>query len=252
MMTVKSVSLRKSGRLLLEALDFELPEGELLAVIGPNGAGKSSLLKLLAGLWLPSQGHIELAGRAVSDYSASDRAGHIGWLAQSSSVAFDFTVLQVVGLGPQQAAESVMQSAMQQFGVAELATRSMDELSGGQQQRVHLARVFSQLNASQRSPQLLLLDEPLNGLDIRWQQRCLRAVQEWVAARPGRSAVMALHDVGLAATWCERVLVLKEGIIEALMPPSDLSEELLEQVWRYPLTISREHNQTLVFPRCER
>lgn len=251
MIRVNDVSLQKSGRLLLDALGFELADGELLGVIGPNGAGKSSLLKLLAGLWLPNHGEIELAGRAISEYSASSRAEHLGWLAQSSSVAFDFTVRQVVALGPQGVAESVMESAMQQFGVAELANRSIAELSGGQQQRVHLARVFSQLNSSQQAPQLLLLDEPLNGLDIRWQQRCLRVTEAWVKARSGRSAVMALHDVGLAATWCDRVLVLKEGIIEALIPPSDVSEELLERVWRYPLSISREHNQTLVFPKPE-
>lgn len=251
MISVNSVSLMKSSRRLLDGLDFELHEGELLGVIGPNGAGKSSLLKLLAGLWQPTQGQVEFNSQEVSDCSAIERAGHIAWLAQSSSVAFDFSVEQVVALGPQRAAGSVMQSAMQQFGVVELASRSIAELSGGQQQRVHLARVFSQLNASQASPQLLLLDEPLNGLDIRWQQRCLRAAQAWVAAKPKRSAVMALHDVGLAASWCDRVLVLKEGIIEALIPPSQLDEELLERVWRYPLSISREHNQTLVFPKPE-
>lgn len=251
MISLTSVTLEKSGRRVLDGLEFELAEGELLGVIGPNGAGKSSLLKLLAGLWLPSQGKVEFDSRAVSDYSAANRAEHVGWLAQSSSVAFDFSVAQVVALGPQRVAKSVMQSAMQQFGVAELANRSIAELSGGQQQRVHLARVFSQMNASQQSPQLLLLDEPLNGLDIRWQQRCLRAAQSWVAARPKRSGVMALHDVGLAATWCDRVLVLKEGIIEALIPPSEIDEDLLERVWRYPLSISREHNQTLVFPKAE-
>lgn len=251
MIRLAGVSLQKSGRQLLDDLSMAVNAGEVLGVIGPNGAGKSSLLKLLAGLWQPTGGEIEFADQHLASSSASSRAEHIGWLAQSSSVAFDFSVQQVVALGPQQQASSVMHSAMQQFGVADLAARSIAELSGGQQQRVHLARVFSQLNASRQTPQLLLLDEPLNGLDIRWQQRCLRATQQWVGAKAERAVVMALHDIGLAATWCDRVLVLKEGMIEVVVEPNQLDEALLEKVWRYPLSISREHNQTLVFPKPE-
>lgn len=249
MIQLDGVGLKKSSRQLLAELNFALADGELLGVIGPNGAGKSSLLKLVAGLWAPSEGKIDFAGSALSQLSVSQRAEHIAWLPQASSVAFDFTVEQVVALGPQRPRASVIASAMQQFGVEQLAARPIGELSGGQQQRVHLARVFSQLNASQQQPQLLLLDEPLNGLDIRWQQRCLRASQQWVVAKPGRAAAMAIHDIGLAASCCDRVLVLKDGMIEALISADALDEDLLESVWRYPLAIRREHNQTLVFPK---
>jgi iron complex transport system ATP-binding protein len=168
-------------------------------------------------------------------------------------VAFDFTVAQVVALGPQQAHIEVMQAAMRAFGVLEYADRSIAELSGGQQQRVHLARVFSQLNSSLAAVQCLLLDEPLNGLDIRWQQRCLAEAREWLAERPQRYVVMALHDLGLAASRCDQVLVLNEGMIEFMGAPEALSEELLEKVWQYPLTIQRgnadNNYRTLVYPK---
>jgi len=249
MIEVSAVGLRKSGRQLLSGINFSLAAGEVLGVIGPNGAGKSSLLKLLAGLWQASQGQIVFDGAELQRLSVSQRAEHVAWLPQASSVAFDFSVQQVVALGLQAQHPTAMTAAMQQFGVESLAARGIASLSGGQQQRVHLARVFSQLNASQQRPQLLLLDEPLNGLDIGWQQRCLRVARDWVLAQPQRAAVMAIHDIGQAASHCDRVLVLKDGMIEALLSPTDLDEGLLEKVWRYPLALRREQDQFLVFPK---
>jgi iron complex transport system ATP-binding protein len=253
MLSVIDLSLQKAQRQLLAELDWQLESGQMLAVVGPNGAGKSSLLKCLAGLWAASDGAVMLDDLALASLPLSERAGHVGWLAQQSYVAFDFSVAQVVALGPQQAAPSVMRSAMQTFGVLDYADRNIAELSGGQQQRVHLARVFSQLNSSEAASQCLLLDEPLNGLDIRWQQRCLSAAQDWLSQRPNRHVVMALHDIGLAASSCDQVLVLNEGMIEFMGAPAALDEDLLEKVWRYPLTIQRgnaENNyRTLVYPK---
>lgn len=252
MLSAQELALSKTQRTLLCDIDFELPAGQLLGVIGPNGAGKSSLIKILAGLWQPTQGHVQLGKAPVASLSLSQRSTVLAWLGQQNSVAFDFSVQQVVALGPQRAKPITMTAAMQLFGVQELAERNISTLSGGQQQRVHLARVFSQLNGSENdADQCLLLDEPLNGLDLRWQQRCLNATKTWVAQCSQRHAVMAIHDIGLAATACDQVLVLNEGMIEYMGPPAGISEALLEQVWRYPLTIQRNNNQTLVYAKAE-
>lgn len=249
MLSVNDIDLIKAQRRLLADISFQLPAGQLLGVIGPNGAGKSSLLKVLAGLWPANGGCVSVDDIDVAAQPRRARSETVAWLAQQNSVAFDFSVEQVVGLGAQRSQAVVMAEAMQLFGVSQLATRGIAELSGGQQQRVHLARVFSQLNASPRDSQCLLLDEPLNGLDLRWQQRCLAAVKSWLPQRPQRHAVVAIHDIGLAATVCDQVLVLNEGMIEFMGDAADLTESLLASVWRYPLTIQREQQQTLVYAK---
>lgn len=251
MLCVSDVSLEKSQRRLLDELTFELSAGQLLGVVGPNGAGKSSLLRVLAGLWPPTAGFASLGQISTHEVLPQRRAQQLAWLGQQNDVAFDFSVQQVIALGPQQANDTIISAASQLFGVDSLLSRRFSTLSGGQQQRVHLARVFSQLNSSTSEQQCLLLDEPLNGLDLRWQQRCMQAVRGWLQARAGRHAVMAIHDIGLAARHCDQVLVLNEGMIEFIGEPANLSEPLLEKVWRYPLAIQRQHNQTLVYAKPE-
>ena len=251
MRSVADITLEKSQRKLLQDISFDLPAGQLLGVIGPNGAGKSSLMRVIAGLWQASSGSVDLDRAFIADMPLAQKGMQLAWLDQQNTVAFDFSVQQVAALGPQEAKPISVTAAMQLFGVEQLAERAISTLSGGQQQRVHLARVFSQLNASPEAVQCLLLDEPLNGLDLRWQHRCLSAAQQWLLQRPERHAVMALHDIGLAMTACDQVLVLNEGMIEFIGAPAEISEALLERVWRYPLTIQRENSQTLVYAKAE-
>lgn len=255
MLNVQNLALLKSQRHLLADINLTLAEGQLLGVIGPNGAGKSSLLKTLAAIWKPTAGAATLDNVNITNMSLGLKSHAVAWLGQQNTVAFDFSVQQVLALGPQRGNRAVMAAAMQAFGVYELSARPMAELSGGQQQRVHLARVFSQLNASNAAAQCLMLDEPLNGLDLRWQQRCLQNSKQWLAQRAGRHAVMAIHDIGLAASFCDQVLVLNEGMIEFMGPPAELTENMLENVWRYPLAIQRgntdNNNQTLVYAKAE-
>lgn len=252
MLVVSQLGLIQQRCQLLADINFSLAEGGLLALVGPNGAGKSSLLRSLAGLWPLAAGAAELGGQNLAAMPLAARAQRLAWLGQHNQVAFDFTVAQVVRLGAKHSSDDAVNSALAQFGMAEFAARAIHQLSGGQQQRVHLARVFLQLNAvTETDAQCLLLDEPLNGLDLGWQQQCLFLVKQWLQQRPQRCAVVALHDIGLAASFSDQMLVLNKGKMAFHGSPTALTEALLSQVWQYPIAIQRHETQTLVYAKAE-
>ena len=239
-LTIAGVGTRLGGRWVVDGVDATPPGGALTGLLGPNGAGKTTLLRLVAGLLVPQAGAVlvsdEVPGVAADGEPTPvhllprrRRARRIALLEQESSSAVPLTVRDVVALGriPYRSwwgtddDPSAVDRALAAAEAEHLADRGWATLSGGERQRVQIARALAQ------EPALLLLDEPTNHLDVAAQLHLLSFVRGL-----GTTTVAALHDLNLAAAFCEHVLVLSAGRLEAAGHPADvLTPALLRSVY---------------------
>jgi iron complex transport system ATP-binding protein len=229
----RDVRWTAQGRPIVDSVTVEIPPGGLTGLLGPNGSGKSTFLRLLAGLLRPHGGAVLLDGHDLNRLPRRDVARRVAVAAQEVSTDVEMTVLDVVLLGRiphrRRLATSAdaddlshARRALRQCGVAALERRRWSTLSGGERQRVNIARALAQ------EPTELLLDEPTNHLDIAHQL----ALLDLLAATPV-TVVTALHDLNLAAQYCDHLLLLHEGRLVAAGPPGQvLTEETVERVYR--------------------
>ena len=237
---------------ILKGVTLEAGAGELVGVIGPNGSGKSTLLKCLYRQLPPQGGAVYLNGRDLSGESRRESAKQIGVVAQHNDKGFDFTVLDMVLLGrsPHKKAlerdtkqdYAIAQEALREVGLEELAHRSMATLSGGERQRVILARALAQ-----QTP-VLILDEPTNHLDVQYQLQLMELVMGL-----GRTVVAALHDLNLAAMYCQKLCLLEGGRVVAQGTPEEvLTPERIRAVYGVGAEVvsaSDGHIRVLFYPR---
>lgn len=208
----------------LHELSFIVEPGHILGVAGANGAGKSTLLRLLAGDLQANQGAIGWQGQAYDTFSLREYAQQRAWLTQSPVFMPGFTVMEVVQLGSypfsctQQHVQTVSLSLLKTFALYQYAQRDFGELSGGQQQRVQLARIALQLSLQAEQPvnseypkaKLVLLDEPLTGLDLQYRQLFLHWLQQQTNQQ-GWSVVLVLHELNRLLNVSDELLLLKAG-----------------------------------------
>ena len=233
----------RPDRPVLRSVTAEFPAGALTAIVGPNGAGKSTLLRLLAGLGRPGAGRVTLGGRDVCGLSARAAAGRIAYLPQRPTVAFAFTVGQVVRLGRYAVGhdQAAVVRALESADAIELMDEPFGQLSVGQQQRVTLARCLAQLDGGPsgdaRRPRALLADEPVSAMDPRHALGAMSTLRR--VARRGVSVVVVLHDLALAAGWADRAVVLDGHGRVASSGPRDeaLDPELLGRVFQTPFRL---------------
>ncbi|MFE0131479.1 heme ABC transporter ATP-binding protein [Streptomyces sp. NPDC059037] len=235
---VSDLRVRLGGREVLAGVSLTARAGEVLALVGPNGAGKSTLLAALAADIAADEGSVRVCGRPVAQWPARELALRRAVLPQAAALSFPFAVEDVVCMGRAPWAgtaledddDRVVHEAMAATEVGEFAARSFSALSGGERARVALARVLAQ-----RAP-LLLLDEPTAALDLRHQELVLRICRERAAA--GDAVVVVLHDLGLAAAYADRAVVLRGGAVAAEGPPGEaFTGELLSKVYRQPVEV---------------
>lgn len=231
------------GQRLMD-VDLNLKAGEMLGIIGANGAGKSTLLHCLAGIQA-HQGDIRLAGTAIKTLPQRQRAQQLGFLPQSSTSAWALTVRDVISLGRlpwgDDNADAIAQAAAV-AGVDSWLGRQVDQLSGGQQARVWLARVLA------GQPRVILADEPVASLDLFQQQNVLRLLRRY--ARSGRAVMLSIHDLSLAARYCDRLCLLHEGRLLALGTPAEvLTRHHLQQAFQIDAHIDLESDPPVIIPR---
>ncbi len=231
------------GAQVLRGVSLELAAGEMLAVVGPNGAGKSTLLKVLGGTLARTSGAIELFSRPLDSFDRRALARIVAMVAQENSVAFQFTVLEVVLMGRAPHLASfhletrrdleIAHSALSHFDLLALAGRHIRELSGGERKRVFLARALAQ------DPKIALLDEPAAFLDLRHVADIFSRFGALRAER-GLAVVATLHDLNAAALYADRVLLMKDGAAVACgTPEAVLTEENLRHVYDTPVYVGR-------------
>jgi iron complex transport system ATP-binding protein len=217
------------GRLILDGVTVAPRTGETIGLLGPNGSGKSTLLRLLSGVLAPSSGVVTLDGRPLARTPRRAAARRVAAVEQNAHTQTELTVRDVVALGrvphrrawtPMSTADlDAVAAALDRTGLTDLADRSWHTLSGGERQRAQIARALAQ------EPSELLLDEPTNHLDIQYQLDLM----ELVAGLPV-TTVIAMHDLNLAAMFCDRLVVLRagravaEGTPDAVLTPSLIGE----------------------------
>jgi iron complex transport system ATP-binding protein len=229
------------GTPILRDVTLTVKQGTFLAVVGPNGAGKTTLLRAVNGLLEPRSGEVQVGGTSVTDLSARDLARRVATVPQETSLGFDFDARSIVEMGrtPHRARlrgaatadELAVEQALERTNIRSLADRPVGELSGGERQRVLLARAVAQ-----ETP-VLVLDEPTASLDINHQLATLSLARELV--QEGRTAVAAIHDLDLAARFCDQMALLTDGEIVAIGPPSEvLTSERLAEAYGVPTEVT--------------
>lgn len=233
MLKLRDISLSLSGLPLLKTINCSMAAGELVVVLGPNGAGKSSLLKVACGELLADSGEVLLRDQSLSNYSPLNKALSMAVLPQQSSLDFPFLAHEVVALSRiphatgAKADQDIVAQALKTMDVWHLAEQLYVHLSGGEKQRVQLARIMAQL---WQKPGMLMLDEPTSALDFSHQQQVMKLLQ--ARASQGNAVLMVLHDLNLAATFADKIILMDEGEIVAQGEPEQvLQESLLKEVF---------------------
>ncbi|HVZ03816.1 heme ABC transporter ATP-binding protein [Hyphomicrobium sp.] len=241
LLAARDVTYQLGGRRLLDRVGFTAEAGHVLAIVGPNGAGKSTLLRMLSGEVRPTQGEVTISGRAVGTIPQRQLAAKRAVMLQNTRVVFPFTAYEVVRLGAEGIGVGLSRADRDRLALSALAEADADEfadrnfltLSGGEQQRVNFARALAQLAAGQavEAPQILFLDEPIASLDIRHQLALLSHVQT-LARERNALAMIVLHDLALAHTYADRILVLQKGKLVAVATrDKPLSRDVIEAIF---------------------
>ncbi|GGU25586.1 ABC transporter ATP-binding protein [Streptomyces violascens] len=235
MTTLRAESLSYTtpqGRTLLSDITLHAADGETVALVGPNGSGKTTLLRCVYAALRPTGGRVLLDGADLHALPVKARARRIATVPQDADAGgIELTVREIVAMGRSPhhrfweadtaADDTLVREALARVGIADLAARPFPSLSGGERQRALVARALVQ------QPDVVVLDEPTNHLDIRYQLEILSLVREL-----GTVNLLALHDLNLAAYYCDRICVLAGGRIVAAGPPADvLTAELLREVY---------------------
>ncbi|SAI20664.1 hemin importer ATP-binding subunit [Bordetella ansorpii] len=235
-----NIAVTRGAAAVLTGVSLSIRPGSVLGLLGANGAGKSTLLATLAGELRPNSGRVLLDGADVLAVPARKQARRRAVLPQKPSLTFDLGVRDVVSMGaypfPElspDVVDGLIGAALAQAGVAHLAARRYPELSGGEQQRVQFARVLAQCRAAAQEgvPPYLLLDEPISSLDPKHQIELLRTAWR-LAHEEGLGVLVIVHDINLAARWCDRLVMLADGKAAAEGEPAQvLTSELLRRVY---------------------
>ena len=214
MLKAENITVRFGERTVVDHLSFHLHEGQWLMLVGPNGAGKSTLIETISQ-GVAYTGNILLEGKDIRRFKAAQLARKVGVLAQKNVVGYAYTVDEVVGLGRYAYRQSFLSArddggkdqverALSLTGLTDLRHASVLTLSGGELQRTFLAQVFAQ------NPQILILDEPANHLDLKYQQHIFSLISDWLKT-PGRAVISVVHDLSLARKYGTHAVLMNQG-----------------------------------------
>jgi iron complex transport system ATP-binding protein len=238
---INKLSFSYNSTPILKDVELEVGLGEMVCIVGPNGSGKSTMLKCINQILETEQNSVLIDGQDVNSLSLRELSMIMGYVPQTSTSAFSFTVFDVVLMGRKpyinwnlSDRDSEIVAEMLDFlGIGDLAMRHFTELSGGEQQKVIIARALAQ------QPKLLLLDEPTSSLDIKHQLEIL-CILKSLAETQHCSVIVAMHDLNLASRFSDRLLMLKRGCVFAVgTPESVLTEENIESVYGVKVRVSK-------------
>lgn len=238
--SVSGLTMTRQAQTVLNNITLEFSSGQITGLLGPNGSGKSTLLRCLAGLFPRHAHHVAIGDVALGEMPLKARARCMAFVPQHVEVDGDPSVEEIVRLGrtPYKRAfqgasredEAAVNASLIQMQLCELRKKRWRQLSGGERQRTQIARALAQ------QPRVLLLDEPTNHLDIQHQLELMRLI-----SRLPLTVLVALHDLNLAANFCQRLVLLKSGRVSAAGEPDEvLTPEKIEMTWNVKALVRRE------------
>jgi len=248
--TIKDLSFSYGSRKILDDLSLVVGDSEVLSLVGPNGSGKTTMIKCIDRILKPKGSILLNGGRDLQSLSRQEVARYIGYVPQSTTSVLTTTVFDTILMGRKphmgwRVAEEDIDKVvdiMKLLSVEEFALKDFSELSGGQKQRVLIARALAQ------EPQVLLLDEPTSNLDVKHQLEALDTVRS-IVKKTEISAVMAIHDLNLAARYSDRLVMLKKGVVHAVGDPSTLlTRENIRAIFGVEAVVMRELDRPYVVP----
>ena len=248
MLSVRDLYFRYNKGNILEDISFQLGRGEILALIGPNGSGKSTLLKCINNILKPYSGSIYIDNILLEKYKKIDLAKKIAYVPQHSSSFFPDTVFNTILMGRKpylfwKAAKNDLEKVadvINKLDLGDIAMKDINELSGGQRQKVFIARALVQ------EADLILLDEPTSNLDIKHQLEIIDLLQS--LSWKGLGVIITVHDLSLAGTVSDRIIILNEGKIFAYGGLEIITAENIEAVYGVKVTIKEHLGKCLVIP----
>ena len=226
-----------SDEAVFEYIGLEVRKGTVTAILGNNGAGKSTLLNLLAGIVKPTAGAVKVEGRALASLSRRETAQHIAYVAQQQRIPH-LSVYDQVMLGRRPHLtwalsdydRTVVAETIDRLGLEPFSTRFLDELSGGERQKVYIARALAQ------EPEVLLLDEPTSALDPKNQLEVLETVRS-ITRQGALASVLVIHDINLALRFCDRFLLVRDGVVVACGGREAVTDETLSATYDVPFCV---------------
>lgn len=236
-----SLRVRLGRKLILDDVSITAKPGAFTVIVGPNGSGKTTLMRALTGE-LPYEGSITLSGHEIGGLAPDQLAGQRGVLPQATSLAFPFTVAEVIRIGCETSgarAHDLIPMALAAVGLPGFAGRFYQELSGGEQQRVQLARVLAQVwqPVGKTGPRWLFLDEPVSSLDIAHQLGIMRLAADY--ARRGGGVLAVMHDLNLTALFAQKVILMHQGQVVAQgAPDAVFTDRLLSYAYDCSLQVN--------------
>ena len=243
--SARNLEVSLGGRHVLGPLDLQIAEGAFVGVLGPNGSGKTTFLRALGGVARPTAGEALLMGKPVHRYHAIEMARLVGVVPQQFSLEFGFTVAEMVAMGRyahgSASGGDAIDAALAETGLSSLGGRLVTELSGGERQRALIAQTLAQ-----ETP-ILLLDEPLNNLDLNHQLEVMQLLGRLHKA--GRTIVVVLHDLNIAAQYCEELVLLDEGRIAARgTAEAILNPRVILEVFRVRVAVHHQGSRPYITP----
>ena len=247
-LSVKDLSFSYGGRKVLDRISFDVEDNSIVSILGPNGVGKTTLLRCLCNLHRPQEGSILVDGTDVLTLSGRELAKHIGYVPQSTkpvrTTVFDTALIgrrPYMEWGVTKRDMEITEGVLDALGLTGLSMRYANEISGGEYQKVQIARAMVQ------EPEILILDEPTNNLDIANQHVTMHAILNAVSSR-GMCTIMTMHDINLAVHYSDRFLFIKDGRVWAYGGPEIITEELVHDVYGIDSDVITHKGMPFVIP----
>ena len=233
MISVSNVTYSYGERFSVKDLSVEIDEGSVTVLLGPNGSGKTTLLNLISGILKPQTGEVSLMGKSIYQMKAKTRAKNIAVVRQFVDAPFGYSVFDIVAMGRYAYKKrfealnaedaEIVKRFLREMGIEHLRDEAVNKISGGELQRVSLARALCQKS------DVLLLDEPVNHLDIRHRYDILNTIK--IRAQQGHTSLCVLHDINLALKYADKLVLLKDGRIEKTCRPAEVTKTQLSALY---------------------
>ncbi len=240
--TVIDLLFKRDSREIINNISFNVSQGELLGIIGPNGAGKSTLIKLLLGLLKPDSGEIYIEGLNINEYTPKDLYKKIAFVPQENNLDFPMTVLETVLLGriphlgrfhlENEKDYNVAEHALIAAGIEDFSERFVNQLSMGEKQLVTIAKALAQ------ETNFIFLDEPTSSLDVSHTIQIMEILKELTSK--GKTVVSAIHDLNTASRYCDKILIINNGIISGVGKAEEVfTKEIIQKAFSVNVNIHR-------------